>query len=78
MQAHPDLMTNTNEEGVDRVLKRNGKYAFFMESSAIDYEKERYCDLDQIGPLLDNKNYGIAMRKGKNYRGSAIHLRVSF
>lgn len=66
MSEHPELMTESNEEGVKKVLEGKGDYAFLMESSAIDYEKEQHCELAQIGPLLDNKNYGIAMRKG-NY-----------
>lgn len=63
MQDNPDVMTSSNEEGVSRVL--NEKYAFFMESTSIEYEVERKCDLTQVGNLLDNKGYGIAMRKSK-------------
>lgn len=66
MSDHPELMTDSNEEGVKKVLESNGGYAFLMESSAIDYEKEQHCELAQVGPLLDNKNYGIAMRKGNH------------
>ena len=71
MVEHPDLMTGSNEDGVKKVLENKGKYAFLMESSAIDYEKEQHCELAQIGPLLDSKNYGVAMRKG-NYDLEAV------
>ena len=27
---------------------------------------ERYCELKQLGGLLDSKGYGIALPKGKN------------
>lgn len=43
-----------------------GKYAFLMESSAIEYITERRCELTQVGGLLDSKNYGIAMTKSGN------------
>lgn len=62
MESHPEVMTYTNEEGVDRVEKEN--YAFLMESTSIEYMVERRCSLAQVGGLLDDKGYGIAMRKG--------------
>ncbi|KAJ8867178.1 hypothetical protein PR048_033042 [Dryococelus australis] len=60
-QTKPDVFTSTNQEGVDRVLKEHGKYAFFMESTSIEYEMERQCELTQINGLLDSKGYGIAL-----------------
>lgn len=36
-----------------------------MESSSIQYETERKCNLTQVGTQLDDKNYGIGMRKGE-------------
>lgn len=62
MQANArTVLTSGNDEGISKVLKEN--YAFFMESSSIEYIVERECDLAQIGGLLDQKGYGIAMRK---------------
>lgn len=43
-----------------------GKFAFLMESAAIEYITERRCELTQVGGLLDSKNYGIAMTKSEN------------
>lgn len=43
---------------------RNYSTAFLMESSSILYETERKCNLTQVGDRLDDKNYGIGMRKG--------------
>lgn len=40
-------------------------YAFFSESTGIEYYKERHCDLLQVGGLLDSKSYGIGMKKRK-------------
>ena len=42
-------------------------YAFFMEAASIEYHIERYCDLRQLGGLLDSKGYGIALPKDSPY-----------
>ena len=62
----PSVMTKSNSEGLDRVRKEDGLYAFFMEAAAIEYHVERYCDLKQLGGLLDSKGYGIALPKGES------------
>ncbi|XP_046669515.1 glutamate receptor ionotropic, kainate 2-like [Homalodisca vitripennis] len=69
MQENPDVMVATNEDGVARVMSNTEDYAFLMESTSISYEVQRKCDLTQVGGLLDNKGYGIAMRKNSWYRG---------
>lgn len=61
MYRHPEYMTTTNEEGVKKVENEN--YAFLMESTTIEYVIERHCTLAQVGGLLDDKGYGIAMKK---------------
>lgn len=61
MEKHPEDMVNENKVGVTKAEK--GYYAFFMESTSIDYETQRHCGLQQYGGLLDDKGYGIAMRK---------------
>ena len=48
-------MVESNADGVERVKATNGKYAFFMESSSIQYLIERDCDITQIGGTLDTK-----------------------
>lgn len=57
------LLQKTNEEGLERA--KLGKYAFLMESSTIEYMTQRNCDVSQVGGKLDEKGYGIAMRKSK-------------
>lgn len=58
----PSVFEESNAKGVERVLStKNSLYAFFMESTGIDYEMERKCDLRRIGDLLDSKSYGIGM-----------------
>ena len=64
------LLTNSNQEGIDKVLLEQGDYAFFMESTTIEYVIERYCQLQQVGGLLDSKSYGIAVQQGNLKRFS--------
>jgi len=59
--ASPSVFTKTNDEGVERVQKGKNLYAFMMESTTLEYNVERKCDLVQIGGWLDYKSYGIAM-----------------
>lgn len=63
--AKPSVFTDSNEKGVERVMKSKHKYAFFMESSSIEYQINTQCGLTQIGGLLDSKFYGIAVPMGK-------------
>lgn len=64
---NPSVYTKSNEEGMKRVLKGDGQYAYMMESSSIEYITERYCDLTQVGGPLDSKSYGIALPPGSPY-----------
>lgn len=50
-------------DGVERV--KNENYAFFMESTTIEYITQRNCELMQIGGLLDSKGFGIGTPMGK-------------
>ena len=60
-----EVLTESNDEGRDKVLDASNDYAFLMESSSIQYIVQRHCNLTQIGGLLDAKGYGIAMRKSE-------------
>lgn len=62
MLEHPEHLTQDNMEGVNRV-KSSTHYAFLMESTSIEYNTKRECNLKKIGDALDEKCYGIAMRK---------------
>ncbi|XP_055381684.1 glutamate receptor ionotropic, kainate 2-like [Condylostylus longicornis] len=57
----PSVWTETNDLGVERIKKSKRKYAFFMESTTLEYIAERDCNLYQVGKWLDYKTYGIAM-----------------
>eukprot|EP00096_Caligus_rogercresseyi_P011731 TRINITY_DN4718_c0_g1_i2.p1 TRINITY_DN4718_c0_g1~~TRINITY_DN4718_c0_g1_i2.p1 ORF type:complete len:296 (+),score=100.79 TRINITY_DN4718_c0_g1_i2:317-1204(+) len=65
--AKPSVYTDGNSEGIDRVIKEDGAYAYFMESAAIEYNVERNCELTKIGGLLDSKGYGIALPPNSPY-----------
>ncbi|KAK0162284.1 hypothetical protein PV327_008633 [Microctonus hyperodae] len=77
-ESKPDVLTGSNTEGVERVAKGKRTYAFFMESTSIEYNVKRNCDLMQVGSLLDNKGYGIAVPPNSPYRtqlsGAILHL----
>ncbi|XP_066261896.1 glutamate receptor ionotropic, kainate 2-like [Euwallacea similis] len=65
----PSVFEDSNVKGVERVMStKNELYAFFIESTGIDYELERKCDLRRIGDLLDSKSYGIGMPLNSGYR----------
>lgn len=66
-------MPNDNQVGVDMASDEANDYAFLMESSSIEYVIERNCDVTQIGGLLDDKGYGIAMKKGKICQFKLMH-----
>ncbi|XP_053604445.1 glutamate receptor ionotropic, kainate 2-like [Plodia interpunctella] len=68
MEANPSLLVKTNDEGENRVLKSKNKYAFFMESSTIEYKQKRKCELKKVGSQLDSKDYGIAMPTNSPFR----------
>lgn len=64
--AKPSVFEKNNADGVKRVLTtKNQLYAFLMESSQIEYEVERNCELKQVGGRMDSKGYGIAMPVSK-------------
>ncbi|KAM3965018.1 glutamate receptor ionotropic, kainate 2 [Aphomia sociella] len=68
IEAHPGVLVNSNEEGEKRVVNSKNKYAFFMESSTIEYRMKRNCDLQKVGGELDSKDYGIAMPANSPFR----------
>ncbi|XP_067619823.1 glutamate receptor ionotropic, kainate 2-like isoform X2 [Eurosta solidaginis] len=66
MTKNPHLLFKTNQEGVERV-KSSSTFAFLMESTSIEYNIVRECNLMKIGEPLDEKGYGIAMVKNWPY-----------
>ncbi|KAI5645982.1 ligand-gated ion channel domain-containing protein [Phthorimaea operculella] len=70
MNKNPAVLVNTNDEGEKRVLseQRKNRYAFFMESTTIEYKLKRNCNLKKVGGQLDSKDYGIAMPANSPFR----------
>jgi len=62
-----DVFETSFKDGVERVLKEDRLYAFFAESTVVDYVTERQCELKQVGGLLDSKGYGIGLPKNSPY-----------
>lgn len=76
MQQSDDVLVNSNEEGITKVRKSKGKYAFLLESIKNEYTNERSpCDTMKIGSNLDSKGYGIATPVGSELR-EAINIAI--
>lgn len=74
MENAADVLPSDNDAGLTKVLRED--YAFLMESSSIEYIVERYCNVTQIGGLLDAKGYGIAMKKRKFLSFRSFHRKL--
>ncbi|XP_036340742.1 glutamate receptor ionotropic, kainate 2-like [Rhagoletis pomonella] len=66
----PSAFTSSNKEGVDRVRKGEGSYAFLMETTSMSYNIERSCDLKQVGGQIGEKHYALAVPLGAEYRSN--------
>ncbi|KAB0792649.1 hypothetical protein PPYR_14608 [Photinus pyralis] len=74
----PSPFVSSNPEGVKKVLNKNQEYAFFMESSTLEYERNKECELIKIGDWLDSKGYGIAMPLDAPYRSEINNAILKF
>lgn len=77
MANHPEMLMENNQDGVDKV-KSGTKYAFLMESTSIEYNTVRECNLTKVGDALDEKGYGIAMVKSGYLATQNIRIRCNF
>lgn len=71
---HDEVMVKTNQQGVAKAESTQYRYAFFMESTSIEYETQRRCNLTSYGGLLDEKGYAIAMRKSNKPKFNFSHI----
>ncbi|CAF0824550.1 unnamed protein product [Didymodactylos carnosus] len=75
-QNKDDVFVSSNREGIEKVQKSKGKFAFLLESTVNEYINERYpCDTMRIGDNIDSKGYGIATPLGSDLR-EAINIAV--
>uniref|UniRef100_A0AAY4BEE8 Glutamate receptor 1-like n=1 Tax=Denticeps clupeoides TaxID=299321 RepID=A0AAY4BEE8_9TELE len=74
--ADPSVFVKTTDEGVVRVRKSKGKYAYLLESTMNEYiEQRKPCDTMKVGGNLDSKGYGVATPKGSALR-NPVNLAV--
>uniref|UniRef100_A0A4W6DBA0 Glutamate receptor n=1 Tax=Lates calcarifer TaxID=8187 RepID=A0A4W6DBA0_LATCA len=74
--ADPSVFVKNTNEGVSRVRKSKGKYAYLLESSMNEYiEQRKPCDTMKVGGNLDSKGYGVATPKGSPLR-NPVNLAV--
>ncbi|KAL5012952.1 hypothetical protein ScPMuIL_011503 [Solemya velum] len=61
LAAKPSVFVQSTAEGINRVKSSKGKYAFFLESPANEYQNNRQpCDTMSVGGTLNSKGFGIA------------------
>ncbi|XP_037960958.1 glutamate receptor ionotropic, kainate 2 [Teleopsis dalmanni] len=64
----PSAYTKSNEEGVERVKKMEGKYMFLMETTSLEYNIAQNSSLRMVGEKFGEKHYAIAVPYGAEYR----------
>ncbi|VBB25177.1 unnamed protein product [Acanthocheilonema viteae] len=65
------VMANTYAEGIDKVRRSKGQYAFLLEETANEYENTRKpCDTMKVGANLNSLGYGVATKIGNPLRES--------
>ncbi|VDN02209.1 unnamed protein product [Thelazia callipaeda] len=63
------VMVNTYAEGIEKVRRSKGKYAFLLEETANKYENTRKpCDTMKVGANLNSLGYGVATKIGNPLR----------
>ncbi|MGH0172613.1 UNVERIFIED_CONTAM: hypothetical protein FKN15_063865 [Acipenser sinensis] len=77
--AEPTVFAKTTPDGVARVRKSKGKFAFLLESTMNEYiEQRKPCDTLKVGGNLDSKGYGVATPKGSALSVSYLSISVKF
>ncbi|ESN96470.1 hypothetical protein HELRODRAFT_189261 [Helobdella robusta] len=67
--TEPSVFVRSSQEGVARVRRENGKYAFITESTTIQYVNQQPpCDTMQLEGNFGKKSYGVAMPVGSDLR----------
>lgn len=64
MESDPTVFMNSNMQGIERVQKEAGYFAYFIESPMAEYITSRTCDLAMLGRNLDSKYYGLIVKQG--------------
>ncbi|VDD88194.1 unnamed protein product [Enterobius vermicularis] len=65
----PSVFTKSYEEGIERVRKHKGRYAFLLEATANEYHNTRKpCDTMKVGANLNSIGYGVATSVNSPYK----------
>ncbi|KIH47432.1 Ligand-gated ion channel [Ancylostoma duodenale] len=68
-QVSESVFVDTYAEGIDRVRKSKGRYAFLLEETTNNYEGGRKpCNTMKVGQNLNTLGYGIATKIGNPLR----------
>ena len=78
MQEHKkDAFIASTQEGIDKVRRSKGRFAFLMESTMNEYVNGRLpCDTMHVGENINTRSYGIATPHGSALR-QAINVAVT-
>ncbi|PAV88609.1 hypothetical protein WR25_19520 [Diploscapter pachys] len=72
------IFVDTYAEGIEKVRKSKGRYAFLLEETTNNYESGRKpCDTMKVGQNLNTLGYGIATKFGNPLRAS-INLAILY
>jgi ABC-type amino acid transport substrate-binding protein len=70
-QYQDDVFVSSNREGIEKVRRSKGRFAFLLESTLNEYVNERSpCDTMRISENIDAKGYGIGTPLGSDLRES--------
>jgi len=63
-----DEMTDSNQEGIEKVLENPGKYAYLLEAQSAQHAVNQHCGLKIVGERLHNRHYGLAVQRDSGLR----------
>lgn len=63
-----DEMTNSNKEGIEKVLENPGTYAYLLEAQSAQHAVNQFCGLKIVGERLNTRHYGLAVQRDSGLR----------
>ena len=74
MERNQDDAPTGGQDGINRVVNGEGKYAYFTESVQAEYAVAQYCGLRVIGGFsgLGTVAYSVGLRKGEVWFGRSL------
>ena len=59
------VLFDRNDDGVLHVKNSNGSFAFIVDSPILEAAVASFCELAQVGDIVNRKFWAIPLRKGK-------------